>query len=293
MQRHDSIDLNGVILLSSILDFRTASFNAGNDLPFETFLPTYAAVAWYHHKLANPPAELQPFLRQVENFAMTEYAQALSQGNALSQSEFESVANKLHTYTGLSIAYIEKANLRVTASEFEHELLNDQDITVGRLDARFTGPTMDPLGETPDYDPQSAAISSAYVSALNDYTRNTLKFVSDKPYLPEDFHKWDWKHRNPMTGQAWPGLPNVAIDLAEAMKYNPNLQVLVNNGYFDLATPYYATIYTMDHLPIQKNLQGHIHMAYYDSGHMVYAHVPALKELHDNAAQFIKSTDNQ
>jgi len=293
LQKHDDMDLNGVILLSSILDFRTASFNAGNDLPFETFLPSYAAVAWYHKKLPNQPAKLQPFLREVEKFAMTEYAQALNQGNALSQSEFEAVANKLHAYTGLSAAYIKKANLRVTASEFEHELLNGQDLTTGRLDARFTGPSMDPLGETADYDPQSAAISSAYVSAFNDYTRNTLKFETDKSYLPEKFHKWDWQHKNPNTGQAWPGLPNVAVDLAEAMKYNPDLQVLVNSGYFDLATPYYGTIYTMDHLPIQKNLQDHVHMAYYDSGHMVYAHTPSLKELHDNTAKFIKSTDNQ
>jgi len=293
LQQHDSMDLNGVILLSSILDFRTASFNAGNDLPYETFLPSYAAVAWYHKKLPNPPAELQPFLKQVEHFAMTEYADALNQGNALSPSEFEKVANTLHDYTGLSTTYIEKANLRVTASQFMQQLLNDQDLTTGRLDARFTGPSMDPLSETPDYDPQSAAISSAYVSALNDYMQNTLKFETDKPYYPEKFHKWDWKHVNPTNGQTWPGLPNVAVDLAAAMKYNPDLQVLVNNGYFDLATPYYGTIYTMEHLPIEKDLQDHVRMAYYDSGHMVYAHVPSLKKLHDNTAQFIKSTDNQ
>ncbi|HVC36892.1 MAG TPA: peptidase S10, partial [Gammaproteobacteria bacterium] len=141
LQRHDDMDLNGVILLSSILDFRTASFNAGNDLPFELFLPSYAAVAWYHHALPNPPAQLQPFLQQVQQFAMNEYAQALSQGNALSQTEFDKVANTLHAYTGLSTAYIEKANLRVTASEFEHQLLGSQDLTTGRLDARFTGPS--------------------------------------------------------------------------------------------------------------------------------------------------------
>ena len=293
LQRHDDMDLNGVILLSSILDFRTASFNAGNDLPFELFLPSYTAVAWYHHALPNPPTQLQPFLQQVQQFAMNEYAQALSQGNALSQTEFDTVANKLHEYTGLSTAYIEKANLRVTASEFEHELLNDQDLTTGRLDARFTGPSMDPLGETADYDPQSAAISSAYVSALNDYTRNTLKFETDKPYFPEKFHKWDWQHKNPTTGQAWPGSLNVAVDLSQAMKYNPDLQVLVNSGYFDLATPYYATVYTMDHLQIPKSLQDHVQMKYYNSGHMVYAHAPSLKELHDNTAKFIKSTDNQ
>ncbi|MGH8281970.1 MAG: S10 family peptidase [Gammaproteobacteria bacterium] len=293
LAQNDDMDLNGVILLSSILDFRTASFNAGNDLPFELFLPSYTAVAWYHHKLPNPPADLQPLLQQVQQFAMTDYAQALDAGNTLSDSQRDAVAAKLHEYTGLSTAYIVKANLRVTAGQFEHQLLNDQDTTVGRLDARFTGPSMDPLSERSYYDPQSAAISSAYVSAFNDYAHNTLKFGRDKPYLPEAFHKWDWKHDNPENGQAWPGLPNVAVDLSEAMKYNPDLQVLVNSGYFDLATPYFATDYTMDHLQIPKDLQSHVHMAYYDSGHMVYAHVPALKKLHDNAASFIKSTDNQ
>ena len=294
LQQHDDIDLNGVILLSSILDFRTASFNAGNDLPFELFLPSYTAVAWYHHKLPNQPAELQPLLQQVQQFALGDYAQALDAGNTLSDSQFNAIAEKLHDYTGLSTAYIEKANLRVSASQFEHQLLNDDDTTVGRLDARFTGPSMDPLSEVAYYDPQSAAISSAYVSAFNEYAHNTLKFGRDQPYLPEAFHKWDWTHKNPIpgTGQAWPGTLNTAVDLTAAMKYNPQLQVLVNSGYFDLATPYYATDYTMDHLQLPKDLQGHIHTDYYDSGHMVYAHVPALKKLHDNAAAFIKSTDN-
>ena len=292
LQQHDDIDLNGVILLSSILDFRTASFNAGNDLPFELFLPSYTAVAWYHHVLPNQPADLQPLLQQVQQFALGDYAHALDAGNTLSDSQFDAIAQKLHDYTGLSTAYIEKANLRVTASEFEHQLLNDQDLTTGRLDARFTGPSMDPLSEVADYDPQSAAISSAYVSAFNNYAHQTLKFGRDRRYIPETYHKWDWTHKNRTTGQTWPGTLNVAVDLADAMKYDPDLQVLVNSGYFDLATPYFATDYTMDHLPLPKDLQNHIHMKYYDSGHMVYVHVPALKQLHDNAAAFIKSTDN-
>ena len=292
LSQRDDVDMNGVILLSSILDFRTASFNAGNDLPFELFLPSYTAVAWYHHKLPNPPAELQPLLQQVQQFALGDYARALDAGNTLTDSQFDAIAEKLHTYTGLSTAYIEKANLRVNASQFEHELLNDNDTTVGRLDARFTGPTMDPLSEVAYYDPQSAAISSAYVTAFNHYVHNTLKFGRDRHYLPEAFHKWDWTHQNPTTGQAWPGTLNTAVDLTEAMKYNPDLQVLVNSGYFDLATPYFATDYTMDHLELPKNLQSHIHMEYYDSGHMVYVHVPALKQLHDNSAAFIRNTDN-
>jgi len=294
LQLHDDMDLNGVILLSSILDFRTASFNAGNDLPFELFLPSYAAVAWYHHALPNQPAELQPLLQQVQHFALNGYAQALNQGNALSPTDFAAVASKLHEFTGLGVGYLEKADLRVTASEFEHQLLGSQDLTTGRLDARFAGPSMDPLSEVAQYDPQSAAISSAYVSAFNDYAHATLKFGRDRHYIPEIDHdlKWDWKHRNPRTGQTWPGNLNVAVDLSQAMKYNPNLRVLVNSGYFDLATPYYATVYTMNHLQIPKDLRSHVQLDYYNSGHMVYVHVPALKQLHDNAAQFIKGTDN-
>ncbi len=294
LQYHDDMDLNGVILLSSILDFQTASFNAGNDLPYELFLPSYAAVAWYHHVLPNQPAQLQPLLQQVQHFAINGYARALAEGSTLSPAQFAAVAGKLHEFTGLSTAYIEKANLRVTASEFEHQLLGSQDLTTGRLDARFAAPSMDPLSEVAQYDPQAAAISSAYVSAFNDYAHDTLKFGRNHHYIPEIQHNlhWNWKHKNPTTGQTWPGTLNVAVDLAEAMKYNPDLRVLVNSGYFDLATPYFATVYTMNHLQIPKNLQDHLQMKYYNSGHMVYVHVPALKKLHDNAAQFIESTDN-
>lgn len=164
---------------------------------------------------------------------------------------------------------------------------------MGRLDSRFSGPSMDPLSETSKYDPQSAAISSAYASAFNAYVHNTLKFGRGKVYrIFGNVYPWDWKHRNRTEGQTWPGLPNTAFDLASAMKRNPNLQVLVNSGYMDLATPYFATIYTMDHLPIPKKLDSNIHMKYYDSGHMIYVHVPALKKLHDNTAAFIEATDN-
>ncbi|MGH8147565.1 MAG: S10 family peptidase [Rhodanobacteraceae bacterium] len=285
------IDLNGVVLQSSILDFRTASFNAGNDLAYELFLPSYAAVAWYHHKLANQPADLQPFLQQVQQFAVGPYAHALAQGSTLSKDQFDAIAKKVSDYTGLSMAYVEKANLRVTASEFEHELLNANDTTVGRLDARFSGPSMDPMNQTPQYDP-AGSIMPAYIATFNGYVHNTLKFGRGHHYLPMAGHKWDWKHKNRTYGQTWPGLPNTAFDLASAMKHNPNLQVLVSSGYFDVATPYFATVYTMQHLPIPKSLDSHIHMKFYDSGHMIYAHAPALKKLHDNTAAFMRNTDN-
>ncbi len=294
LEQHDNMDPNGVILLSSILNFYADSFNAGNDLPYELFLPTYTAVADYHHKLPNPPKDLAAYLKQVEAFAMGPYAHALAKGNALSSEERAQIATKLHDYTGLPVAYLQKADLRVTGMEFEHELLGASDETVGRLDARFRGPSMDPLSQTAHYDPQAAAISSAYVAAFNAYAGRVLNFQENQRYIPESgkvIRAWDWKHKNPRTGQAWPGLPNVAVDLAQAMKYNPDLKVLVNAGYYDLATPFYAAKYQVEHLEIPPSIQGNIHLAYYYSGHMVYVHVPSLKKLHDTVAAFIARTD--
>lgn len=293
LEMHDDMDPNGVILLSSIMNFYTDSFNAGNDLPYELWLPTYTAVAAYHHKLPNAPQDMQAYLKQVEAFAIGPYAHALAEGNALGAQEKQQIAEKLHEYTGLSVAYLMKADLRVTGMEFEHELLGDSDETVGRLDARFKGPSMDPLSEVAHYDPQAAAISSAYISAFNDYADKVLKFHEDFRYNPESGkvnQSWNWKHKNPQTGQTWPGLPNVAVDLAQALKYNPDLKVLVNAGYYDLATPFYAAKYQVDHLAIPESLQDNVSMAYYESGHMVYAHLPSLKKLHDNVAKFISQT---
>ncbi|HET7557741.1 MAG TPA: peptidase S10, partial [Rhodanobacteraceae bacterium] len=165
-----------------------------------------------------------------------------------------------------------------------------------RLDTRFSGPSMDPLGKESDYDPQSAAISSAYVSAFNEYVRNTLKFGQDMHYNPEIYGQgfdWDFRHKAPGQHFAFPGSTNVLPDLAVAMKYNPDLKVMVNGGFYDLATPYYAAIYEQEHLPIPQSLRKNISYAFYPSGHMVYAHIPSLKALHDNVAKFIQGTDNQ
>ena len=296
LETNDDVDLNGVILLSAILNFDlNADFpqvNPGVDLPYEMMLPTFAATAWYHHKLPNPPAELQPFLTQVEQFAMNDYTKALQAGSTLDPAAKQKMAEQLHNYTGLPVSYLLKANLRVTGPQFEHELLNANDDLTGRLDTRFTGPAMDPLAEEASYDPQSAAISSAYVSAFNDYVRKDLKFGEHLVYKPEInvFGEWDFKHQPPGAPFALPFTPNVMPDLASAMIYNPDLKVLLNSGYFDLATPYYAAVYTMHHLPMPTRLQSNIQYAFYDSGHMVYAHLPSLKELHDKSAKFIEST---
>ncbi|MEP6547356.1 MAG: peptidase S10 [Gammaproteobacteria bacterium] len=298
LQSEKSLDLNGIILLSQILNFDTSAdqpqFNPGVDLPYALVLPTYAATAWYHHKLPNQPAALEPLLKEVENFAMTDYLQALAAGATLSAERKTEVAAKLHAYTGLPADYIERANLRVNGGEFEKTLLGS-DITTGRLDTRFAGPTIDPMSKEADYDPQSAAISSAYVSAFNDYVRTTLKFGERKTYKAEMFDVdkvWDMLHQPPGSSSKVAGPVNVMPDLAVAMKQNPNLKVQLNGGYYDLATPYFAAVYELRQLPIQSALQGNIEMHFYTSGHMVYAHEPDLKALHANVAAFIEKTRN-
>ena len=297
LESEKSLDLNGIILLSQILNFDDSvdspQFNPGVDLPYALALPTYTATAWYHHKLPNQPAELEPLLHEVEQFAMTEYLQGLAAGSALNPETKSALAAKLHSYTGLPADYIERANLRVNGGEFEKTLLGSE-ITTGRLDTRFAGPTIDPMSKESDYDPQSSAISSAYVSAFNDYIRTALKFGDKKVYKAEnDVSKnWDFLHQPPGSPVKVPGPTNVMLDLAVAMKQNPNLKVQLNGGYYDLATPYFAAEYELRQLPIQATLQTNVDMHFYASGHMVYAHEPALKALHGNVAAFIERTKN-
>jgi carboxypeptidase C (cathepsin A) len=295
--QHD-VDLNGVILLSQILNFDMSAdepqYNPGVELPYQLALPTYAASAWYHHKLPDAHPELAPLLTEVEHFAMTDYAQALAEGSALPQEQRKAVAAKLHAYTGLPAEYIEKADLRINVGEFEKNLQGDSDETTGRLDTRFSGPTFDPLSKEAEYDPQSAAISSAYVSAFNDYVRKDLKYGENKEYKPEIeiWRTWNYKHQPPGAHFPLPQAANVMPDLATAMKYNPDLRVLLNAGYFDLATPFYEGIYEMQHLQIPAGLEKNIEFKFYESGHMVYAHEASLKALHENVAAFILKTEN-
>ncbi len=298
LETERDVDFNGVILLSQILNFALDSdfpnFNPGIDVAYQLNLPTYAASAWYHHKLPEQRPDLQSLLTEVEHFAMNEYALALGAGSSLPADQRHAIAAKLHQYTGLPVAYIEKADLRINGGEFEKNLQDDSNLTTGRLDTRFSGPTFDPLSKEADYDPQSAAISSAYVSAFNDYVRKELKFGENREYKPEIevFKWWSFSHRAPGLGFAFPGATNVMLDLAVAMKYNPQLKVLLNAGYFDLATPFYEGVYEMQHLPIPPELQKNIEFQFYESGHMVYAHEASLKAIHDNVAAFILKSYN-
>jgi len=292
LENEKDVDLNGVILLSQIFNFTSdidaARMNPGIDLPFETGLPTYAATAYYHHKLPQQPSALEPFLKEVEDYAFGEYAHALALGSDLSDTEKQQVAEKLHEYTGLPVAYLLKADLRVSGGGFTKNLQGDEDVTTGRLDTRFSGPTLNPLSEESEYDPQSSAISSAYVALFNDYVRRDLKYGAGQTYLPEaqfDGHEWYFKHAGNLIDL------NVSADLANAMKTNPRLKVMVNGGYYDLATPFYAAYYEDKHLPIEKKLASNIQFHWYESGHMVYVHEESLQKLHDNVAAFIRSTE--
>ena len=293
-----NIDLNGVMLLGEILDFPAGvgvgGGGAGNDLPYELALPTYAATAWFHKKLSPQPPALDAFLKQVEDFAMGEYMHALAQGASLSDTEKQQVAEKIHDYTGLPAAYVLKANLRVSGGEFEKAFADSEDMTTGRYDSRFLGPTIDPLSENAEYDPQSAAISSAYVSMINSYLRNDLKYGAGETYLPQALFggvRWDWTRKGEGGFGAVLGV-NVSADLADAMKTNPHLKIMVNDGYYDLATPFYGAYYTEEHLPIPPSLTKNIEFDWYESGHMAYVRDECRKQLHDRVAAFIRNSEN-
>jgi carboxypeptidase C (cathepsin A) len=294
--QNDGVDLNGVILLSAILNFDDSidgpQFNPGVDLPYELALPTYAATAYYHHKLPQQPPALEPFLREVEAYAMGDYTLALQAGSHLDATRKNAVAEQLHRYTGLPVAYLLKAGLRVNGHMFAHELLAGDGLTVGRLDTRFSGPSFDPMArEEIDNDPLATAIGAAYVAAFNDYVRQQLKFGEGMRYLSSGEHIYDlWDHDHKAAGVDGDKMStslNVMPDLALAMKTDPNLRVYVNGGYYDLATAYFAADFDTHHLPIPASLDHNISYSWYPSGHMVYAHEPSMKALHDNVAAFI------
>lgn len=292
LENDHAISLNGVILISQCLSYDSLpdlpALNPGIDLPYSLVLPTYAATAWFHHRL-DDARPLETVLQDAEEFALGDYASALFAGNTLAAARRHAVAAHLHALTGLSVEYLERADLRVVPGAFLQELLRDQGRTAGRLDTRFAGPSLDPQSKEAQYDPQSAAISSAYVSAVNQYVRDELKFGSGRTYrLSADTEKvWVWEHQPPGTSEPIPQAVNVLPDLAQAMKYNPNLAVMLNAGYYDLATPYFEGVFELNHLPIPAELQAKIEIRRYQSGHMLYVNEEVLQALHDNIAAFI------
>jgi len=285
LQERHGLYLNGIMLVSSILDFSTADFQPGHDLPYILFLPTYAATAWYHQKLdAALQADLQKTLREVEVFALDEYARALLQGDALPDQDRARIAQKLARYTGLTTEYIERANLRLEIFHFTKELLRAERRTVGRLDSRFKGIDRDWTGATLENDPSYTNIIGPYTAALYDYVRRELKFESDLPYEVLSLkvnQQWSFdEHENRYV--------SVADTLRAAMNINPHLKILVANGYYDLATPYYATQYTFNHLNLDPSLRGNVAMTYYEAGHMMYIHAPSLAQLKNDLAEFVR-----
>src|SRR6266576_462979 len=275
--------------VKSLAQFITISFTPGQDFTYIFYMPSYAATAWYHKMLKDRPENLNAFLDEARNFAQTDYSNALMKGAALSATEKDEVAKKLARFTGLGEDYLVKANLRVNLFQFMKELQRSRGLTTGRLDARFSGPTFDLLGEFAEYDPQETAISGAFVAAFNGYVREDLKVGQDKTYrVAADGagRQWDWKHQG---GEnfGFPGSPNVEGDLVGAMISNPHLQIEVENGIYDLATPFLATEYTMDHLGLAENLRKNIHLKYYEAGHMMYVRDEDLTKLKANVASFI------
>lgn len=291
LQGHDGMYLNGIVLMSSVLDRATNSFHPGEDLPYILFLPSYAAAAYYHHLLNPQPSNLVAFLQQVREFAETKYAEALLRGSRLSATEKSAIAQQISRYTGLSENYLLRDNLRVSLPQFLIELQRKLALTTGRLDARYVGPDDDPLAEYATYDPQSTSIAGAFTAAWQHYLLDELKFKTESSYhVSADFHghRWNWSHS---TGQdyGFPGYGNVEPDLVEALLMNPHLQVQVENGYFDLATPFFETEYTMDHLGLPAGLRSHIQLEYYKSGHMMYLREPSLAHLKANVSAFIRA----
>jgi carboxypeptidase C (cathepsin A) len=284
LQERHGMYLNGIMLISSILNFQSAYFSPGNDLPYALFLPTYTATAWYHRRLdAALQKNLRGTLDEAEKFALEEYNLALMKGASLTGEEREEVIKKLARYTGLTPEYIERSDLRIEIIRFTKELLRDERRTVGRIDSRFRGIDRDSAGEQPEHDPSMSNIMGPYTGTFYDYVRGELEFKVDLPYeiLSEKVHPWSFaEHENQYV--------NVADTLRKAMAINPYLKVYVANGYYDLATPYFATEYTFNHLGIDPSQQSNISMGYYEAGHMMYIHMPSLAKMKDELAKFIQ-----
>ncbi len=290
IQGHDGIYFNGVIMVSMVLDLGTISFLPGDDLSYILYVPSYAATACYHKVLTNCGSDLNSFLQDARKFASTEYALALLKGDTITPAEKADMATKLARYTGLSADYIAKSNLRVPLPRFMAELQRTRGLGTGRLDSRFSSPIVDSLTEYAETDPQSDAISGAFVAAFNSYVREELKFTTDKDFhiFAEGSQQWDWKHDGGQ-GFGFPGAPNVEGDLLNAMQTNQHLKVQVENGIYDMATPFYGSEYTVQHLGLPDRMQGRIRLDYYDAGHMMYIHDPDLTKLHDNVTSFIEA----
>jgi len=287
------IALNGVIMVSAVFDLRSLMFPPDDDIPYIVHFPTYAATSWYHNKTSHQESNLEEFLNEVRAFTENEYVSALFQGDQLSESERISIADKLSGYTGLSSDFWLKANLRVKNGEYFQEVLRNEGETVGRLDSRYTGINQDLLSQFADHDPQSLAISPAYIAGFLDYFHSDLKVSKDLIYSitagRREGFKWDWKHQGNSSWGTSTAI-NTGPDMARAMSRNPNMKVLIMNGYYDIATVFYGVEHSIDHLGLPPHIKDNIIMEYYEAGHMMYTHKPSLIKFKKDLDKFVEST---
>jgi carboxypeptidase C (cathepsin A) len=296
----DGVGVNGVVLISSALDLTGLDPGLpGDDRTNVAFLPTEAAVAWYHDALPAPkPAQLAPFLDEVRAFAAGPYATALLRGDTLDAATRQTIVAALHRYTGLDTGYIERADLRLDPTRFEKELLRRAGRTTGRLDGRFLGYDLDRNADSPAYDPTlDAPIADAFVSEFNRYLRDDLAFHDDETYRPTNYgevgNAWKLTRDASDVGLASVGEPNVLPDLAQALTRNPSLRVLSANGYFDLATPFFGTEVDLHHLGLDAALRSHVTFTYYASGHMIYLESASRRKLRADIESFIAGATRQ
>lgn len=288
LQSRHGMHLNGVILVSPFLDAAAGRDGDGLDLPHALFLSTFAATAWYHDALDPRPPELEPFLQEVDRFALDEYLPALTAGYTIDAERKRAIATRLANYTGVSAEYWEKADLRVDHQQYLQELKRSDRLIAGRIDSRFIGPSINPLSETMDYDPFFPAVGPAYTAAFLDYLHNDLDFGRDLEYKTSAWPlDWDWTHRAP-NGRRQVAV-NLLPDMSMALIMNPGLHLHIQQGYFDMATPVGATDYYVRHLDIPPEARKRIRVDYYEAGHMMYLHQPSMQKYRDDLVAFIAS----
>lgn len=287
LQNRYGIFLNGITLISSVLDFSTLIDARGNDVAPLTLLPTLAATAWYHGQLGDEFATLDDLLPQVEAFVMGDYALALLKGDAIGAEEKQEIIAQLHRFTGLDTAFIADVNLRLSVGPFNKELLRDQGVTVGRLDGRFTGIDYQDAGDSYEFDPSyNRVIYGSFTTAINDYLRRELGYRNDLPYEILTGRARPWPYGQAASNRYL----NVAETLRQAMTRNPDMQVWVASGYYDMATPYFAADYVLDHMFLRGGLKDNLRVTYYPAGHMMYIHQPSLEQLKQDAAAFYEKS---